>query len=151
LPVLLKADAFSLGQNCRIEIADNTLCLVTLDTFVRSLMTRDTVAVETPAIRATSFTVDANSLTPGEWICATSCSNLDWPRLTICQQQKPIILNRLSDRCSGSHRRFVDFLNANLLGPPNELNIEPFVRSPVGIQKPGLIVPTAEAEVSSQQ
>jgi hypothetical protein len=47
--------AWLLGRYCSLAIALKTLVLVSADTAPVPFVTRDTVAVETPASRATSF------------------------------------------------------------------------------------------------
>jgi hypothetical protein len=47
-----------LGQYCSLETAANTFVLVLRDTVSEPFRTRDTVAVETPARRAMSLTVN---------------------------------------------------------------------------------------------
>jgi hypothetical protein len=49
--------ACSLGENCNAVMAFRTFVLVASDTSLVPLTTRETVAVETPARRATSLTV----------------------------------------------------------------------------------------------
>jgi hypothetical protein len=51
-----------LGQYCNLEIAVKTFVLVSQDTLPAPFTTRDTVAVETPASLATSFTVHDRTL-----------------------------------------------------------------------------------------
>ena len=46
-----------MGQYCNLELAVMPFVLVVLDTLGAPFTTRDTVAVETPASLATSFTV----------------------------------------------------------------------------------------------
>jgi hypothetical protein len=53
-----------LGQYCNCEIAANTLVLVSPDTLEAPFITRDTVAIETPASLATSLEVLDTVLRP---------------------------------------------------------------------------------------
>jgi hypothetical protein len=61
-----------LGQYCNVEMAVKTLALVRPDTFAAPFTTRDTVATETPASRATSFTVHGLA-------CISGCSLISVP------------------------------------------------------------------------
>ena len=58
--------AFALGQYFNFEIAAKTFVLALPDTLPAPFATRDTVAVETPASRATSFTVQDTLFRPAD-------------------------------------------------------------------------------------
>jgi hypothetical protein len=64
--------ACSLGRYCNRETASNTFVLASQDTLQTPFTTRETVAVDTPASLATSFTVDARtSVSVGTLIIAS--------------------------------------------------------------------------------
>ena len=66
MPMFLRANsaARTSGQYSNSEAASNTLAAVFPDTALEPLVTRDTVAIETPASLATSFIVLGTLLTP---------------------------------------------------------------------------------------
>jgi hypothetical protein len=65
------AAAYGLGQYRNLEMADKTLVCVSRDTRSELFKTRDTVAVETPASLATSFTVD-------DWLFIPAVMFITW-------------------------------------------------------------------------
>lgn len=65
--------ACALGENCNAVMAFRTFVLVAADTQLVRLTTRDTVAVETPARRATSLTAqDRCSIPAGVLVIVSS-------------------------------------------------------------------------------
>jgi len=66
MPMFLRANsaARTSGQYSNCDTASNTLASVFRDTVFEPLVTRDTVAMETPASLATSFIVLGTLLTP---------------------------------------------------------------------------------------
>lgn len=89
--------ACALGENCKTVMAFRTFVLVAADTSPVRLKTRDTVAVETPARRATSLTVQDRCSIPAGVLVIVSRIRQSGDRFPI---PVPFIARRHFDLCT---------------------------------------------------